>query len=1216
MINKLIELSLKNRFLVVAAYLALAGWGAWALLSTPVDAIPDLSDNQVIVFTDWTGHSAQEVEDQVTYPLTVNLQGLAGVRVVRSQSAFGFSMIYVVFEDATDLYFARGRVLERMNLVTKGLPAGVTPTIGPDATGVGHVFWYTVESQTHSLRDLRTIQDWFIRYQLNAVPGVAEVASVGGHVQQYQIDVDPNRLRSFNVSLRDVVQAVRDSNLNVGGNVIESNGAWSIVRGVGLIRTVEDVEQVVLRSSNGVPVTVKDVADVHLGDAFRVASLVKGTQEAVGGVVVARSGANAQFVIEGVKARIAQIQSGLPPGVRIVPFYDRSDLIGRAVGTLRTALFEEVALVTLAHVIFLMHFRSILIVTLPLPLAVLLSFLGMYYLDVSSNIMSLAGLAIAIGVLVDAGIVVTENAFRYLEQHGVDPKDRRAVWNGVLTSTRLVGRPVLFSMAIILLAFIPVFALTGQEGKLFHPLAFTKTFAVLAATVIAVTLVPVLCSLLLAGRFRAEDENPVMRALHRLYQPVLGWSLAHRAGTLGLAGLLFLGALFVGGRIGSEFMPPLNEGDLMFMPIADPSISLSENTEIAKRQNAELMKFPEVEYVVAKVARAETSTDPAPLNMTETIVHLRPDREWRSGMTLDRLRAEMSRAVQLPGVANIWTMPIINRIDMLTTGIRSEVGVKIYGADLAVLEDAARRVADALRTVRGAANVYPEPLTSGQYLNITVDRQAAARYGLSVGTVQEVIETAIGENVIALTIEGRQRFPVRVRYAERFRADPQAIGDVLVAAPDGAQIPLRQVADITPSRGAAMISSENGLLLATVLLNVQDRDVGGFVKEAKSVIAEHVTLPPGYFLGWSGRYENQEHARQRLQLVVPIVLVVIFVLLYFTYGSVVEAAHVLLAVPFALTGGVYLLSALGYNFSVAVWVGFIALFGTAVQTGVVMVIYLEEAVERKRRAHGGVLTRDTLKEAVMEGALLRLRPKVMTVSTVIAGLLPIMWSTQVGAEVMKPLATPVLGGMVSSLVHVLLVTPVIFFSIRARRLATGSDVVESSPVPGPATPVEVAGVHRPDVLQARAPMSRRRRWLVWTVVVLVAAAGFGMWRWRPPPTTEAGELRSGVIQSVRNGDLTITLSAADGAFHQGRSAFEIAFTSASAGAPVDVGTVKVSAAMPMPGMVMPGNVAVTAIEPGRYGAIGEFGMAGAWQMTIEWDGPAGRGSASFEGSVQ
>src|SRR5215217_2713993 len=1144
MINRLIDVALKNRFMVVVLYLGLAGWGWWALTSTPIDAIPDLSDNQVIVFTDWPGHSPQEVEDQVTYPLTTNLQGLAGVRVVRSQSAFGFSMNYVVFEDNVELYFARTRVLERMSLIAKSLPMGVTPTLGPDATGVGHVFWYTVESPSHSLRELRTLQDWFIRYQLNAVPGVAEVASVGGHVQQYQVDVDPNRLRTYNLPLSAVVSAVRASNLNVGGNVLESNGAWLIVRGVGLIASVDDINRIVVGGSNGVPIYVGQVANVQIGDAFRVSSLVKGTQEAVGGVVVARTGVNTKIVIDAVKARVAQIAPGLPPGVTIVPFYDRSELI------------EQIALVTLAHVIFLMHFRSVLIVTLPLPLAVLMSFLGMYYAGISSNIMSLAGIAIAIGVLVDAGIVVTENAFRFVEQRRIDPRDRTLVWQTVLESTRLVGRPVFFSMAIILLAFIPVFALTGQEGKLFHPLAFTKTFAVLAATVMSVTLVPVLCTLLLGGKFHPEEANPVMRGLRAVYRPVLQSALAHRALTITAAAVLFVGALVLARGIGSEFMPPLNEGDLMFMPIADPSISLEENTKIAARQNAALMKFPEVASVVAKVARADTSTDPAPLNMTETIVHLKPKRAWRPEMTLDRLRAEMGRAVQLPGVSNIWTMPIINRIDMLTTGIRSEVGVKIFGTDLTELEGLARKVADTVRRVPGASNVYPEQVTSGQYLNIEVDRGAAARYGIGVGHIQQVIETAVGETTLTTTIEGRQRFPVRVRYAPEYRADPQALGQVLVASSNGAQIPLSQVARIEHARGPAMISSENGLLLATVLLNVQGRDVGGFVEEARTTVARDVALPAGYYIGWSGRWENQERARARLQLVLPIVLLVIFVLLYFTYHSAIEALHVLMAVPFALTGGVYLLWLLGYNFSVAVWVGFIALFGTAVQTGVVMVIYLDEAVERKRLALGGTLTRAALRDAVVEGALLRLRPKVMTVSTVIAGLLPIMWSTRVGSEVMKPLATPVLGGMMSSLLHVLVVTPVIFFWLHERRLG-----LHHEPLPRPAGRTAVPW--KP-VIAAGA-------------VVIAAALAIVLWRFERE-SHRGNEAAAGqVVQQVNAGSVQISLRSPTGTLHQGRNVFTIEFRSAD-GRLVDAGSVRASGNMPMPGMVMSSGLRVQRTE--------------------------------------
>jgi copper/silver efflux system protein len=1034
MINWLIDASLRNRFLVVVVCLLIGVWGYWALLTTPIDAIPDLSDNQVIVFTDWTGRSPQEVEDQVTYPLTVSLQGLPGVRVVRASSAFGFSMINVIFEDDVDLYFARSRVLERLNLLAKSLPPGVVPTLGPDATGVGHVFWYTVEGAGRSLRDLRSIQDWYIRYQLNSVPGVAEVASVGGVVRQYQVDVDPNRLRAYRIPVSAVVEAVLRSNRNVGGNVVEGSGTWTVVRGLGLIENVGDLERLVLTAENGTPVYVAQVADVKVGDAFRVAALMKGTEEAVGGVVVARSGVSTVEVIARVKEKIAALQAGLPPGVGIVPFYDRSSLIQRAVDTLRRALIEEILVVTAVNVLFLLNVRSVLIVTIPLPLAVLIAFLFMRYLGISSNIMSLAGIAIAIGVLVDAAIVVTENCFRLMEQRGVNPRDRARVVATVLDASRMVGRPIFFSMAIILLAFIPVFALTGQEGKLFHPLAFTKTFSMAGATLLSVTLVPVLCALLIGGRIRGEEGNPVMRPLVWLYRPLLGWALRHRLLTLGAAALVLAGALALVPRFGREFMPPLNEGDLMFMPIADPAISLPQALAITRLQNEAIQKVPEVALVVAKIARADTSTDPAPLNMTETVVALRPRAQWRPGMTREKLIGDLDAAATLPGVANIWTQPIINRINMLTTGIRSEVGVKVFGSDLRALEDRARAVADVLRGIPGAADVYPEQVTGAPYLDIRVKREAAARHGITSGTIQDVIETAIGETNLTLTIEGRQRFPVRVRYAPAYRGSPAAIGGLPVPTPSGAQVPLAEVADIRQVSGPAMIGSENGLLVVVVLLNVRGRDVGGFIEEARRALAERVALPPGSYLEWSGQYENELRARQRLAIVVPVVLAIIFLLLYLTYHSALEAAHVLLAVPFALSGGIYLLYALGYNVSVAVWVGFIALFGTAVQTAVVMVIYLEEAVARKREALGGRLTRPALLEAVTEGALLRLRPKVMTVSTIVASLLPIMWSDSTGAEVMKPLATPVLGGMVSSLAHVLLVTPVIFFWLREREL--------------------------------------------------------------------------------------------------------------------------------------------------------------------------------------
>jgi copper/silver efflux system protein len=741
----------------------------------------------------------------------------------------------------------------------------------------------------------------------------------------------------------------------------------------------------------------------------------------------------------------------------MVPFYDRSALIERAAYTLKRALIEEAIVVTLVNIVFLLNVRSVLIVTLPIPLAVLTAFLFMRYLGITSNIMSLAGIAIAIGVLVDAAIVATENAFRFIEQRRVNPRDRRRVLETVLDASRLVARPIFFAMAIIILAFIPVFALTGQEGKLFHPLAFTKTFAMVGATILSVTLVPVLCSLLIGGRVRGEEENPVMRPFVWLYRPVLRWSLQYRALTVVVAILAMVGALVLVPRMGKEFMPPLNEGDLMFMPITDPAISLPQALEITKKQNAAIQAVPEVASVVAKVSRADTSTDPAPVNMTETVINLKPESQWRPGMTREQLIGELDAATTMPGVSNIWTQPIINRINMLTTGIRSEVGVKVFGNDLKTLEERARAVADVLRKVPGAADVYPEQVTGAPYLDIRVNREEAARYGITVGAVQDVIETAVGESNLTLTIEGRQRFPMRVRYAPQYRASAPALGSVLVTAPNGTQVPLGQIAEIRQVSGPAMISGENGLLVVTVLLNVRGRDVGSFVGEARRAVAERVTLPPGSYIEWSGQYENEVRARQRLQIVVPVVLIVIFMLLYLTYGSFLDAAQVLLAVPFGLAGGIYLQYALGYNFSVAVLVGYIALFGTAVQTAVVMVIYLEETVARRSEELGGRLTRTALLEAVQEGALLRLRPKIMTVSAVVASLLPIMWSHSTGAEVMKPLATPVLGGMLSSLALVLIVTPVLFYWLREReiRRAEAQGIVEERasaqrPAMGPA----------------------------------------------------------------------------------------------------------------------------------------------------------------------
>ena len=1115
MIARVIDFSLKNRFLILGFALLLVAAGIYTVRTNPVDAIPDLSETQIIVFADWPGRSPQEVEDQVSYPMVVNLQGLAGVKAVRSSSAFGFSMINVIFEDGIDLYFARTRILERLNLVGSLLPKGVTPVLGPDASAVGQVFWYTVEGKGKDLGTLRAIQDWYVRYQLNAVPGVAEVASIGGFVRQYQVDVDPNRLAAYGLSIRDVLSAVQMSNNNVGGKVVEQGGIEYVVRGMGLIHDVSDVEKIVVASRGGVPVYVSNLGTVQIGPEFRRGALEKNGSEVVGGVVTMRYGESAPEIIRRVKEKIAELSRGLPPGVEIVPFYDRSALIARAVGTLKRALLEEILLVTLAHVVFLMHFRSILIVTLPLPLAILTSFVLMRVFGITSNIMSLGGIAIAIGVLVDAGIVITENVFRHVETDG----ERLPLLEIVRNAAKQIGRPIFFSMLIIILAFLPVFSLSGEEGKLFHPLAFTKTFAMIGATVLSVTLVPVLATFLIRGRVHREEQNPVMRVARRLYEPALAGALRHKKLTLAIAGSLFLislvlvsgagvllspakgllmlvrarrGADRVAGAqawlnshvapgVGKEFMPPLDEGTLMFMPVTSNAVSLTQAVEIMKKQDAVLRSFPEVASVVGKVGRAESPLDPAPINMYETLVELKPRREWRASMSKEKLMAQMSEKAQMPGVTIIWQQPIRNRIDMLATGIPTQVGVKVFGPDLATLEKKANEIAEVVRKVPGAADVYAEQILGSPYLEIEVNREAAARYGVNVGDVLSVIETALGGENLTTTIEGRSRFPVRVRYSRELRGDPESIRRILVpAVAEGgmaraeptsgmptaagmtgttlpaslqprpvarmAQIPLAQVADIRFRPGPSMVSSENGLLRERVFLNVRGRDIGSFVDEAKGVVDSKVALPPGYFVEWAGQYEHQVRARNRLAVVVPLCFAIIFVLLYLTYHSAKEAAHVILAIPFALTGGNFLLWILHslaaangwkteFHMSVAVWVGYIALFGTAVQTAVVMVVYLEEALRRK--AASGPMSPERIREAAMEGAVLRLRPKLMTVSTVVLGLLPIMWSTATGSEVMKPIAAPVLGGMVSSLFHVLIVTPVIWTTLKERELARG-----------------------------------------------------------------------------------------------------------------------------------------------------------------------------------
>ncbi len=1070
-INRLIEWSLKNRFLVICGFLILIAWGGRSLYRTPVDAIPDLSENQVIVFADWAGRSPEEVEDQVTYPLSVNLQGLSGVKTVRAQSMFGFSLITVIFDDKVDNYFARSRVLERLNYLTTLMPEKVTPQLGPDATGLGWIYQYYLEVDPKKAKDggmdlgqLRAVQDWFVRYQLNAVQGVAEVASIGGFVKQYQIEVSPTKMRASDVMLSDVMNAVKDSNLNVGGKVIEENGMEFVVRGVGLVNKTSDLENIVLKSTNGVPVYLRDIATVQIGGDFRRGTLDVNGKEVVGGIVVMRTGENAMQVIERVKEKIAQIQPGLnKQGITVKSFYDRSELIDRTIETLKHALWEEMLLVTLAHILFLFHFRSILIVTLPLPASILIAFILMNQFGISSNIMSLAGIAIAIGVLVDAGIVMTENVIRHCERAEEEKGGRltaEETWHATAEAAKLVGRPIFFAMAIVILAFLPVFVLSGQEGKLFHPLAWTKTFAVVGATILAVTFVPVMCSLLIRGPFHAEDRNWIMRFLMWIYEPFLDLALRWRKTVMGIALVILIISQIVAWGLprewhqkidakkhpqlaklthgfGREFMPALNEGSMLFMPVLLPSTSLTEVKRIMAWQDTVISQTPEVLSVGGKLGRAETATDPAPVEMIETTIMLRPESEWRAGMTKQKLIAELTEKLSaVPGYVPGFLQPIENRILMISTGIRAQVGVKILGDDINVLQKLAYDVERVVQQVPGAVGVAPSRVQSKPYIEIEPDRVAIARYGLKVRDIMEMVETGIGGMNLTTTIEKRERYPIQVRLERSERNDIERLGEILVPTPSGAFIPLGQLAKISRIIGPSEIASENGRLRLFVQANVQDRDLGGFVDEIKERIARDIvpTLPAGVTIEYSGQYENQLHAEQTLKVILPVVILIIFMLLYIVYHSAMEAAHVILAIPFALSGGVFLQYWLGYNFSVAVWVGYIALFGIAIQTGVVMVVYLEEYLAKKKAARGADFNRDDLIEAVKEGAKLRLRPKVMTVATTIASLLPIMWSTRPGAEVMQPIAAPVIGGSISSLIHILIVTPVIFAWLREREL--------------------------------------------------------------------------------------------------------------------------------------------------------------------------------------
>ncbi|MFQ5926315.1 MAG: efflux RND transporter permease subunit [Terriglobia bacterium] len=1047
MIERLIAWSAKNTFYIfLGTFFALA-WGIWAAYNTPLDAIPDLSDVQVIVFTEWQGRSPDLVEDQVTYPIVTALLSAPKVKVVRGYSFFGLSFVYIIFADGTDIYWARSRVLEYMQGVVGNIPEGVTPTLGPDATGVGWAFEYALvdKSGRHDLSQLRTLQDWYVRYWLASVPGVSEVASVGGFVKQYQVDLDPNTLLAYNLPVNQVIEAIRRSNNDVGGRVVEFTGREYMVRGLGYIKQVSDIEMVpVGTNERGTPIYVRDIARVHLGpDIRRGVADLNGEGEVVGGIVVVRFGENALAVIERVKEKIEEIKRSLPEGVELVPVYDRSQLIRESVDHLvglrwgkLGKLWEEIAIVSLVCFVFLFHFRSALVAILTLPIAILLSLVAMYYIGLNSNIMSLGGIAIAIGAMVDAAIVMIENAHKRLEkwEHEGNPGSRNFI---VIEAAKEVGKPLFFSLLIITVSFMPIFTLEAQEGRLFKPLAYTKTFAMFFASLLSVTLVPVLMLLLIRGKIAAESKNPLNRFLIWVYNPFVRLSLRFPKAVLllTLAALVATVPAFM--RLGSEFMPPLYEGSLLYMPTGLPGMSITEAQRVLQLQDKIVMQFPEVESVFGKAGRARTPTDPAPLTMMENTIVLKPESEWRPGMTPEKLINEMDAALQIPGISNSWTMPIKGRIDMLTTGIRTPVGIKILGPDLNLIEQIGEEMERVLKDIPGTRNIYAERVVSGFFYDFEIDRRAVARYGLTVGDVEDVIETAIGGKNITTTIEGRERFPVNVRYARELRDEPQKLERVLVATPTGTLVPLTQLARLRMTMGPPVIKSEDAELVGYVFVDVAGRDLGGYVNEARQVVQERVQMPPGYHVLWSGQYEYMQRAKERLKYVVPLTLLIIVVLLYSNFNSMTKTLIVLLSVPFALVGGIWLIYLLGYNLSVAVWVGFIALAGVSAEIGVVMIVYLDQAYSR-RQTEGRMNTADDLYNSIIEGAVMRLRPIVMTATVIMAGLLPIMWSTGTGADVMKRIAAPMVGGMITSTILTLIVIPVIYEMWRGWQLHRGA----------------------------------------------------------------------------------------------------------------------------------------------------------------------------------
>ncbi|MEW5821144.1 MAG: CusA/CzcA family heavy metal efflux RND transporter [Cyanobacteriota bacterium] len=1036
MINKIIEYSCKNRFIILIFTILLIFAGLWSVKNSSLDAIPDVSDNQVIVLSEWQGKPPQIIEDQITYPLSVNLQGLPNVKAVRASSSFGFSMIYIIFEDNVDIYWARTRVLERLNSIKILLPEEVTPALGPDGTGVGHVYWYTLESKTHDLSELRALQDWYVRYQLSSVAGVAEVASIGGFVKQYQIDIDPNKLNAYHLDINDIIKSVQRSNNEAGGKILELNDQEYYIRAQGYIKNIEDIELIVIKTDkNGIPVFLKDVAYIQLGGDIRRGLLDKnGTGEVVGGIVVTRYGANARQVIEDIKKKIKEIEKGLPQGVRIKTAYDRTDLINKSIDTLKHTLKEEVLIVSLIVIVFLLDIRGSLIIVITLPLSILFSFILMKLFGISSNIMSLGGIAIAIGVIVDSGIVIVENTTRHLAEKS--DHDKRSNFQIILDSSMQVGKPIFFSLLIIILSFTPVFMLTGREGKMFMPLAFTKTFAMLGASIISITLVPVLMTLIMKYKFLPERNNPVSIFFGWIYNPLLKLVLRFKKTAILLAIISMIIILPKASNIGTEFMPPLNEGSILFMPVTLPNVTITEAKRIVQLQDKIIKSHPEVEYVLGKVGRAETATDPAPVSMIETIIILKPETMWRAGITKEDIISELDEKLQIPGVTNGWTQPIINRIDMLATGVRTMLAIKIFGEDLKELEKIALNVEELIKPVDGVVDLYTERVTGGKYLEIEINRKAVARYGIPIGKVQDVIETAVGGMNISTQFDKRYRFPIRVRYARDYRDSLEAIKNLEITMPDNlSHIPLSALADINLTDGPPMINSENGNLRSIVQFNVRNRDMGSVVKDINKILSEKLNLPAGYYYSVSGQYENMKNAQDRLVIIIPIVLLVILVFLYFTFNSLLDSLLVLISVPFALIGGLLLQIHYGYNFSVAVTVGYIALFGVAVETGIVMLVYLNEAL--KKYIEKGEISEKIIYNATIEGATLRLRPKLMTTFSSLIGLIPIMWATGIGSDLMKPIATPLIGGIVTSTILVLLILPALFLLTKVIMLNLG-----------------------------------------------------------------------------------------------------------------------------------------------------------------------------------